>query len=408
MFRKPWRYANSENSTGKRNSKGENVECEGLEGAEKQRLDENAEQCVDMEDGKESGVDTTSPKSNVSPSTLPVNVQCETVKTSKVDSDNNEGTKPSYADLAKDRMENGNYKATSSIVNNVEKVLTSIPTEIDSNGISALASRIGRPMVMDNVTANMCKSGVGKVGFARVLIEVSAKKELPEMVDVVYRNEAKDEIMRKSVKVIYDWKPTQCNTCCVFDHTTDKCGKNTTKSTSNKTEEVHNSGNETDKNTSADMEGFQEVNYRKGGVLDNKVKRPNFKHNPQHNKTGGSRKGFNNVKPAAKHEFQPKKTVSKEDIKSGDKSPEKNTKTNKHVEEKGSSPNRKAWSVHREILEAIKRTSNKYSVIEMYDIHIQNELQELCNKEVVDEFLRNKRTPTEEEIGKWDINMYAY
>ncbi|PWA62285.1 zinc knuckle CX2CX4HX4C [Artemisia annua] len=470
--RKPWRYANSENNIGKRNSKGtngnnngiekevvkdkeekvnlnqnndarENVECEGLEGVEKQSLDENAKQCGDMEDGKESGdcndqevqkmnmankcdmditgtsegdkvnencvdVDTTSPNSNVSPSTLPVNVQCETVKTRKVDSGNNEGAKPSYADLAKDKRDNGNYKATSSIVNNAEKVLTSIPTEMDSNGISALASRIGRPMIMDNVTANMCKSGVGKVGFARVLIEVSAKKELPELVEVVYRNEAKEEILRKSVKVIYDWKPTQCNTRCVFGHTTDKCGKNTIESTSNKTEEVKNNGNETDKNISADMEGFQEVNYRKGGVLDNKVKRPNFKHNPQHNKTGGSRKGFNNVKPAAKYEFQPKKNVSKEDSKSGDKSPEKNTQTSKHVEEKGSGPNRKAWSVQGEILETIKRTSNKYSVLEMYDINNENELQELCNKEVVDEFLRNKRTPTEEELGKWDINMYAY
>ena len=43
-------------------------------------------------------------------------------------------------------------------------------------GISALASRVGKPLVMDNVTASMCKSGLGRVGYARVLVEVDANK----------------------------------------------------------------------------------------------------------------------------------------------------------------------------------------------------------------------------------------
>nr|GEU78215.1 hypothetical protein [Tanacetum cinerariifolium] len=46
-------------------------------------------------------------------------------------------------------------------------------------GISALASKIGKPPVMDNITASMCKMGVGRVGFARVMVDVSAKKPLP-------------------------------------------------------------------------------------------------------------------------------------------------------------------------------------------------------------------------------------
>ena len=63
-----------------------------------------------------------------------------------------------------------------------------IPLEVwTSKGISALASRIGKPLVIDNVIASMCKSGLGRVGYARVLVEVDANKELPEDIEIVYK-----------------------------------------------------------------------------------------------------------------------------------------------------------------------------------------------------------------------------
>ncbi|PWA95294.1 hypothetical protein CTI12_AA051170 [Artemisia annua] len=46
-------------------------------------------------------------------------------------------------------------------------------------GISALESRVGKPLVMDNETARKCQMGVGRMGFARVLVEMSATKEIP-------------------------------------------------------------------------------------------------------------------------------------------------------------------------------------------------------------------------------------
>ncbi|GKA93960.1 zinc knuckle CX2CX4HX4C containing protein [Tanacetum coccineum] len=47
--------------------------------------------------------------------------------------------------------------------------MCNVPLEAwTSNGISALASRLGKPLVMDNVTVEMCKMGVGRVGYARV------------------------------------------------------------------------------------------------------------------------------------------------------------------------------------------------------------------------------------------------
>ncbi|GJX35106.1 RNA-directed DNA polymerase, eukaryota, reverse transcriptase zinc-binding domain protein, partial [Tanacetum coccineum] len=50
-----------------------------------------------------------------------------------------------------------------------------------NKGISAIASRIGTPLIMDSITTNMCKMGTGRVGFSRVLIKVEATEEIDEM-----------------------------------------------------------------------------------------------------------------------------------------------------------------------------------------------------------------------------------
>ena len=57
-----------------------------------------------------------------------------------------------------------------------------------THGISALASRVGKPLVMDTITADMCTLGVGRVGFSRVMVEISAKKCLPDVTEMIYRN----------------------------------------------------------------------------------------------------------------------------------------------------------------------------------------------------------------------------
>nr|GEX70848.1 RNA-directed DNA polymerase, eukaryota, reverse transcriptase zinc-binding domain protein [Tanacetum cinerariifolium] len=69
-----------------------------------------------------------------------------------------------------------------------------------AKGINALASRIGIPLIMDDVTATMCTKGIGRVIYDRVLVEVFAKRGLPNDIEVVYRNGRQEEICRKSVK----------------------------------------------------------------------------------------------------------------------------------------------------------------------------------------------------------------
>nr|GEY61927.1 hypothetical protein [Tanacetum cinerariifolium] len=116
-------------------------------------------------------------------------------------------------------------------------------------GISALASRLGKPLVMDSVIANKCKQGIGMVRYDRVLIEVNAKKILAIDVEIVYKNADGMVQCRKTVKK-------------------DKSG-----------------GQIDDSN-----EGFVEVKRKKNIGIDNKVKRRNFRANPQVSKVGNNSK----------------------------------------------------------------------------------------------------------------------
>ncbi|XP_071719143.1 uncharacterized protein [Rutidosis leptorrhynchoides] len=70
---------------------------------------------------------------------------------------------------------------------NIEKVeptklpmwvkLANVPLEAWSpKGLSTIASKLGTPLGMDNMTNSMCHKGVGRVGYARVMMEVEAAK----------------------------------------------------------------------------------------------------------------------------------------------------------------------------------------------------------------------------------------
>ncbi|GJY18232.1 RNA-directed DNA polymerase, eukaryota, reverse transcriptase zinc-binding domain protein [Tanacetum coccineum] len=91
-----------------------------------------------------------------------------------------------------------------------------------SKGISAIASRLGNPLIIEEVTTSMCKMGNGRMGFARVLIDVEAEKGLPEKIEIVYKNKEGVVTGNKSVNVSYDWSPPMCSFCKVFGN----CEKN--------------------------------------------------------------------------------------------------------------------------------------------------------------------------------------
>ncbi|GKE48119.1 hypothetical protein Tco_1479377, partial [Tanacetum coccineum] len=100
----------------------------------------------------------------------------------------------------------------------VPKNLNYIPTMVTDtawsmDGISTLASGLGKPMMMDTVTANMCYKGVGNLEYARNLVKMDTEKELKKEIEIRYKDNNNNIKWSKKVKVVYDWKPPACTTC---------------------------------------------------------------------------------------------------------------------------------------------------------------------------------------------------
>ncbi|GKE11366.1 RNA-directed DNA polymerase, eukaryota, reverse transcriptase zinc-binding domain protein [Tanacetum coccineum] len=106
--------------------------------------------------------------------------------------------------------------------------LCNMPMEAWTNvGISAIASCLGKPKIMDSMTTYVCKSGMGRTEFDRVLVEIEAIKGLKDEIELQYID--KNQVVKgtKNVKVEYDWKPPVCSHCNVFGHSFEKCSKRT-------------------------------------------------------------------------------------------------------------------------------------------------------------------------------------
>ena len=103
--------------------------------------------------------------------------------------------------------------------------LHSVPMEAWTvKGVSALASSLGNPLIMDKVTAKMCSEGTGNAGFARVLVEIKADKEFKEKIEICYKGADKVTKRSKFVDVEYSWKPPRCKHCKVFGHNDSEWG----------------------------------------------------------------------------------------------------------------------------------------------------------------------------------------
>nr|GEX51243.1 hypothetical protein [Tanacetum cinerariifolium] len=269
--------------------------------------------------------------------------------------------------------------------------LCNVPLEAwTTKGLSALASRIGKPFKMDTTTTSMCKMGVGRFGFARVLVEVSAKKDLPYEIEVVYKNGAKEVICRKIVKVVYDWKPPSC-TKCVFGHFSHQCGQNRGNNGRKESTKIVGEEQKNDMkskpcaNDKSDGEGFIAAKNKRNVGTNEKVLRPNFKPNTQQPK-------HQSKKIASHYEFQPKKSANNpttipEQVMNKETTPQEKSpsKSKEKIEaQKDKTPLKKAWNVHGENLSAMRRSANKYSVLDLYDETELVELQEVRNSDRVE------------------------
>ncbi|GKC92279.1 RNA-directed DNA polymerase, eukaryota, reverse transcriptase zinc-binding domain protein, partial [Tanacetum coccineum] len=73
--------------------------------------------------------------------------------------------------------------------------LYNVPLEAWSiKGLSAISSRLGRPLMMDQMTSDMCKEGSGRLGYARVLVEIDASKSYLDKIEINYVDDEKEEL----------------------------------------------------------------------------------------------------------------------------------------------------------------------------------------------------------------------
>ncbi|KAK1425940.1 hypothetical protein QVD17_21305 [Tagetes erecta] len=102
--------------------------------------------------------------------------------------------------------------------------LKNLPLELwNTKCICQIASCVGKPMTFDYITTEKCAKRNGVAGFARVLVEVSAKSVLPDCVKAVYP--AYGELMggNISIGIEYQKHPASCKHCGVFGHSFENC-----------------------------------------------------------------------------------------------------------------------------------------------------------------------------------------
>nr|GEV03542.1 RNA-directed DNA polymerase, eukaryota, reverse transcriptase zinc-binding domain protein [Tanacetum cinerariifolium] len=189
----------------------------------------------------------------------------------------------------------------------------------------------------DSMTASMCHKGIGNLSYARVLVEMDAAKELKNEVEIHYVDKNKNVKGSEKVQVVYDWKPPVCTHCKVFGHEKKKC-----------------------KNGGADTNDADKIG--------------SFNNNLQ-----------NQTEANGAWRMDRKKQNDEVNIKGKEGHTVKNNK----------------WKVKEKVVEELKRTANKFSVLNTLPEDNDQELRTLKERMVVDKFLNENLQPNLRESITW-------
>nr|GEX37473.1 hypothetical protein [Tanacetum cinerariifolium] len=140
------------------------------------------------------------------------------------------------------------------------------------DGLSLIATQIGKLIMLDAFTSSMCVESWGRISFARALIEVSASSALKKEIIMAVPEDEGDGYVKEVIRIEYEWKPPHCVDCQSFGHDSKLCPKRIR-------EEVPNNSTRVTKATIIEEndDGFTEVKSRKkkkgvdfGGIRLNK------------------------------------------------------------------------------------------------------------------------------------------
>ncbi|GKE17222.1 ribonuclease H-like domain-containing protein [Tanacetum coccineum] len=127
------------------------------------------------------------------------------------------------------------------------------------DGLSLIATQVGKPIVLDAFTSSMCENAWGRISFARALVEISSDFGLKHEVSMAIPLEDGSGHTREVIKVEYQWKPPHCVDCKIFGHTNEKCPKRVTIMET----PTENKDGDTSSTTSTHSDGFTEVRRKK-------------------------------------------------------------------------------------------------------------------------------------------------
>ncbi|GJX34585.1 RNA-directed DNA polymerase, eukaryota, reverse transcriptase zinc-binding domain protein [Tanacetum coccineum] len=251
-----------------------------------------------------------------------------------------------------------------------------VPLEAwSTEGISALASSLGKPLIMDNMTAKRCQYGEGRLDFARVLVEFDVAKGCKDKIEIQYRDKDNKVKGSKQVKVEYAWKPDSCRHCNVFGHCYEECSKR-----ERSTEEIEKAKRVEDDKRKNQAErnqyGRNEGGYKKPADWKmNKGKRTNH--------VGGK------MYEAKRNneEVWKRKENNKQDNNSQKKKQQWNEGTSQSFD-----------GLH---------TGNQYDVLEKL-IEEDEELEILKGRIIVDKFIAKDIIPNGIEVKTWTNDMVKY
>ncbi|GJW91242.1 zinc knuckle CX2CX4HX4C containing protein [Tanacetum coccineum] len=104
--------------------------------------------------------------------------------------------------------------------------LHDVPIQVfEEDGISLIATFVGKLVMLDSYTSFMCKDSWGRSSFARCLIEVNSEVDLVDVVTIGIPSLTGDGCTKETIHVEYEWKPPRCDLCKIFGHDHDHCPK---------------------------------------------------------------------------------------------------------------------------------------------------------------------------------------
>nr|GEW34266.1 hypothetical protein [Tanacetum cinerariifolium] len=100
-------------------------------------------------------------------------------------------------------------------------------TAFSEDGLSAIATKLGTPLMLDSYTSDMCIQSWGRSSYARVMIELRVDVNLKDNIVMAMPKITKEGHYTCNVRVEYEWKPSRCSSCKVFRHIHEEYLKNT-------------------------------------------------------------------------------------------------------------------------------------------------------------------------------------